>query len=87
MSKFGKFLEDEPQSPRKRPASLTARSSTLLPKENVSIKINANTLKQLKLLKTIEGFRSYSDLMDTLLETYIHQAEPDLAHKIRLLQD
>lgn len=87
MSKFNKFLDDEPQVPRQRPATLTARPSNFLPNSTVSVKINASTLKQLKVLKTIEGFRSYSDLLDHLLASYVDQAGPDLAKKMALLQD
>lgn len=87
MSKFDKFLEETFLPPQQEPALLTARSSKFSSKQNVSVKINVNTLNQLKILKTIEGFRSYSELINHLLESYVKHVGTDLANKIALLQD
>lgn len=88
MSKFDQFLagDQEPQKrQRQSPASLGLSSSAL--GDNISIKIKSSTMSQLKLLKTIEGHRSYAEVINHLLEDYIDHAAPNLKDKLALLQE
>lgn len=84
-NKFDQFLaDDEPQARSRK--TLVGPAPVALG-DGVSIKIRASTLRSLKLLKTIEGHRSYSEVMDRLLDFYIDHSSPDLKDKLGLLQD
>lgn len=86
-NKFGQFLADDEQPKASHKQAITpTRLSSVASGNDVSIKIKTSTLNRLKLLKTIEGHRSYAEVVEYLLEDYIASAGKDLQDKLDLLK-
>lgn len=83
-NKYSQFLADD--QPREQSRRQT-RPPLVASGDDVSIKVKASTLSQLKLLKTIEDHRSYAELIAHILEDYLEHAGSDLQDKMALLKD
>lgn len=81
-NKFDHFLEDNP--PKRERSS--HGQPPLIAGDTVSIKVRAKTLSRLKLLKTFEGHRSYAEVIEELLDSYLDHAGSELREKLDLLK-